>query len=149
MAYFLRRTQNHAEAEDLTQEVFIRLANRTTQDVEYGSAYVFQVASNLLKDRSRRYRTKLDYRSTIGAIEAHYVDPLDPFRVAAAKDSIAQMCAALGELNEVTKNVFVLYRLEGMNKAVIADAFGLSVSSIDKHITKATVFLTKRFGEER
>jgi DNA-directed RNA polymerase specialized sigma24 family protein len=43
----------------------------------------------------------------------------------------------------------VLYRLEGMNKAVIADAFGLSVSSIEKHITKATVHLTQLFGDER
>jgi hypothetical protein len=36
-----------------------------------------------------------------------------------------------------------------MNKAVIADSFGLSISSIEKHITKATVFLTRRFGSER
>jgi predicted DNA binding protein len=36
-----------------------------------------------------------------------------------------------------------------MNKGVIADAFGLSVSSIEKHITKATVYLTTRFGDEK
>ena len=149
MAYFLRRTHNHAEAEDLTQETFMRLAGRSDQGVDCGSAYVFQVASNLLKDRLRRYKTRLDYRSSIGEIEAQYVDPLDPFRVCAAKDSIAAMCAALGELSEVTRHVFILYRLEGMNKALIADSFGLSVSSIEKHITKATMFLTKRFGGER
>lgn len=149
MAYFLRRVHDHAEAEDLTQEVFVRLTNRKGQTVECGSAYVFQVASNLLKDRVRRYRTRLDYRSSLGEIEAQNVDPIDPFRIAASRNSIAAMCAALGELSEVTRHVFVLYRLEGMNKQVIAESFGLSVSSIEKHITKATVFLTQRFGSEQ
>jgi RNA polymerase sigma-70 factor (ECF subfamily) len=149
MAFFLRRVRDHSEAEDLTQEVFVRLTNHSGEEVECSSAYVFQVASNLLKDRVRRYRTRLDYRSSIGEIESHYVDQLDPHRVAAARDSIAAMCKALGELNDITRQVFVLYRLEGMNKAVIADSFGLSISSIEKHITKATVFLTRRFGSER
>lgn len=149
MAFFLRRVHDHAEAEDLTQEVFARLAARDDQAVDYARAYVFQVASNLIKDRVRRYKTRLDYLSSVGEIESHYVETIDPFRVSASKDSVASMCAALGELNGLTRHVFILYRLEGVNKAVIADAFGLSVSSIDKHITKATAYLTEKFGGER
>lgn len=147
MAFFLRRVQNRSEAEDLTQEVFVRLAARDEQ-VDCGRAYVFQIASNLIKDRVRRYRTRLDYLSSIGEIEAQSVNQLDPFRIAASRDSITAMCAALGELNEMTRHVFVLYRLEGMSKREIADGFGLSVSSIEKHITKATVYLAERFGGE-
>jgi RNA polymerase sigma-70 factor (ECF subfamily) len=149
MAFFLRRVHNHAEAEDLTQEVFARLAARDDESVECGRAYVFQVASNLIKDRARRYKTRLDYLSSIGEIESQSVEQLDPFRITASRDSITAMCAALGELNEITRHVFVLYRLEGMSKTVIADGFSLSVSSIEKHITKATVYLTERFGGER
>lgn len=149
MAFFLRRVHDRAEAEDLTQEVFVRLAAKNDQAIDCGRAYVFQVASNLLKDRVRRYKTRLDYLSSIGEIESHYVDTLDPFRISASKDSIHAMCAALGELNDITRHVFILYRLEGMNKAVIADAFRLSVSSIEKHITKATVYLTEKFGDDR
>jgi RNA polymerase sigma-70 factor (ECF subfamily) len=149
MAFFLRRVHDRAEAEDLTQEVFVRLAARKTQEIDCGRAYVFQAASNLLKDRMRRYKTRLDYLSSIGEIESQNVETLDPFRISASKDSIRSMCVALAELNEMTRNVFILYRLEGMSKNVIADAFGLSVSSIEKHVTKATVFLTEKFGEER
>jgi RNA polymerase sigma-70 factor (ECF subfamily) len=148
MAFFLRRVHSHAEAEDLTQEVFVRLAQREEQNVDCGRAYVFQVASNLIKDRVRRYRTRLDYLSSVGEIEALNIDELDPFRITASRDSIAAMCAALGELNDVTRRVFVLYRLEGMSKTIIADGFGLSISSIEKHITKATVHLAERFGDE-
>jgi RNA polymerase sigma factor (sigma-70 family) len=148
MAFFLRRVHDRAEAEDLTQEVFVRLAAKTDQELDCGRSYVFQVASNLLKDRARRYKTKLDYLSSIGEIDALSVDTLDPFRISASKESISAMCAALGRLNELTRNIFVLYRLEGMAKTVIADAFGLSVSSIEKHITRATVYLTQSFGDE-
>lgn len=149
MAFFLRRVHDHAEAEDLTQEVFVRLAARNGEAVDCARAYVFKVASNLIKDRVRRYRIRLDYLSSVGEIESQYVETIDPFRVSASKDSIAAMCAALGELNELTRHVFILYRLEGMNKAVIAAAFGLSISSIEKHITKATAYLTQKFGDER
>lgn len=149
MAFFLRRVHDRAEAEDLTQEVFARLAGKGDCEVACGRAYVFQIASNLIKDRVRRYRTRLDYLSSIGEIEGQSVETIDPFRISASRDSIQAMCAALGELSEITRNAFVLYRLEGMSKAVIAEAFGLSISSIEKHITKATVHLIREFGDER
>lgn len=148
MAFFLRRVGNHAEAEDLTQDVFARLATRQGQAVDSGHAYLFQVAANLLKDRQRRYKTRLSYRSSIGEIESENVDQLDPFRFAAGRSSIAAMCGALAELSETTQNIFILYRLEGIKKDVIADTFGISVSSVEKHITRSMAFLTARFGDE-
>lgn len=148
MAFFLRRLHNHAEAEDLTQEVFVRLARHHNDELQCASAYVFHIASNLLRDRVRRSKSALDYRSSIGELDAQRVDTLDPYRIASSRDSIATMCKALGELNEMTRNVFVLYRIEGISKQAIAETFSVSVSLIEKHITRATAFLTERFEEE-
>src|SRR5580658_3698190 len=54
MAYFVRRTGNRSDAEDLTQETFLRLINSDTFDQSHeANAYVFRVASNLLRDRER------------------------------------------------------------------------------------------------
>lgn len=148
MAYFLRRVNSRAEAEDLTQEVFVRLAARGEEAIENRQAYVFQVAANLLRDRARRSKTQLDYRSSIGEIEALNVELIDPYRVTAGRSLLSAMCKALEELSKTTRDVFVLYRLEGMSKATIADGFGISISSVEKHITKSTVFLAERFGDD-
>src|SRR5271156_4514226 len=54
MAYFVRRTGNRSEAEDLTQETFVRLiGSHSFEYADEANAYVFRVASNLLRDRAR------------------------------------------------------------------------------------------------
>jgi len=62
LAYFLRRVRNHAEAEDLTQELIAKLLGRGRGrgrgggggDFDSAEAYILQMASNLLADRARR-----------------------------------------------------------------------------------------------
>ena len=54
MAYFMRRTGSRSEAEDLTQETFVRLiASSSFEFADEANAYVFRVAINLLRDRAR------------------------------------------------------------------------------------------------
>lgn len=149
MAFFLRRIADHAEAEDLTQEVFTRLASHPDVTMQSGSAYLFQTAANLLRDRSRRAKVRTEYRQMLSDADGLGVDPIDPFRIAAGRDSIGAMREALGELDETTAAIFALYRLEHMSKDVIADTFGIAVRTVEKHLTRAMVLLTERFGDDR
>src|SRR5690242_1181677 len=119
MSFFLRRIRNHAEAEDLTQEVFIRLA-RSGAAIETAQAYIFQTAANLLRDRARAEKVRLDYRLGLGAVEQADVELLDPDRVVLGREQLARLASGLHELPERTRSVFVLYRLEGMSRADIA-----------------------------
>lgn len=53
--FFERRVGNLAEAEDLAQEVFERLARQSDLGrLEQLDGYVFTVATNLLRDRARK-----------------------------------------------------------------------------------------------
>src|ERR1019366_6772511 len=78
MAYFLRRLNNHAEAEDMTQDVFVRLAKADRGAMRSAEAYIFQIAANLLRDRARRQKVRFDYRGERMAEEGLAIDPLDP-----------------------------------------------------------------------
>ena len=51
---------------------------------------------------------------------------------------------ALTELHPRTRDVFVLHRLEQMKQAEIAGLFGISVSSVEKHIARALEHLATR-----
>ena len=154
LAYFLRRTGSHQEAEDLTQETFVRLiGSNTFENAEEARAFVFRVASNLLRDRARS-RTRLKQLpvlpiDSVAVDEPKLVEGIDPERVLISKENLAEVLACLDELGERTKNIFILFRLEGMRQKGIAAFYGIGVSTVEKHVMAAVLHLSKRFGSPR
>lgn len=151
LAYFFKRVQNRAEAEDLTQETFIRLAKHPDKsDGKTLYAYVFAIAANLLRDRAR-LRTRqhtLAHRSLEEGFEyssPDLVEDRDPERVLMGKQALQHFWGAVGELNERTRGIFILSRLEGMPQREIARLYGISISAVEKHILKAQAHFAARF----
>ena len=105
MAFFLRRVRNYAEAEDMTQEVFIRIA-AADRAMRQADAYVFQVAANLLRDRSRRDRVRGEYAAGVRVIDGAGVELLDLHRVAAGREALALFRDGLAELPERTRQIY-------------------------------------------
>lgn len=143
MAYFIRRLRNHAEAEDLTQEVFLRLADREIRSLEAPEGYVFRTAANLLADRARRNKVRVDGALSLWEVEAG-IDLLDPARIAEGRESLAALEAALRDLPEPTRSIFILYRLENADRQALGQTYGLSRGQVDRQIAKAMAFLIAR-----
>jgi RNA polymerase sigma factor (sigma-70 family) len=149
VAFFVRRMHNHSEAEDLTQEVLMRVLERGAAIDERGpDAYVFQIAANLLRDRSRRLKVRAAYQAGFGMIDAGRVEELDPDRVVQSRHTLAVILRALEELPDRTRNIFILFRLENMKQREIADTLGLSVRTVEQHVIRASVYLRQRLDEE-
>ena len=149
IAFFVRRMHNHSEAEDLTQEVLMRVVQRGAAIDERGpDAYVFQIAANLLRDRSRRLKVRAAYQAGFGMIDAGRVEELDPDRVVQSRHTLAVILRALEELPDRTRNIFILFRLENMKQREIADTLGLSVRTVEQHVIRASVYLRQRLDEE-
>lgn len=154
LAYFLRRTGSPQEAEDLTQETFVRLiGSNTFENAEEARAFVFRVASNLLRDRARSQtrlrRFPILPIDSVAGDEPKLVEGIDPERVLISRENLTEVLACLDELGERTKNIFILFRLEGMRHKGIAAFYGISVSTVEKHVMTAVLHLTKRFGSLR
>jgi RNA polymerase sigma factor (sigma-70 family) len=156
VAYFLRRTGSPQEAEDLTQETFLRLiGSNSFEHAQEPHAFVFRVASNLLRDRARS-ATRL-HRFPVVPIDAlanpdhepRLVEGFDPERVLIGRESLSEVLACLDELGERTKSIFILFRLEGMKQKGIAAIYGISHSTVEKHVMAAVLHLAKRFRTVR
>jgi RNA polymerase sigma-70 factor (ECF subfamily) len=151
--YFFRRVQDRSEAEDLTQETFVRLARHPDKSCGQGAqAYVFTIAANLLTDRARsRASRKVKEHRSLGDIleQPGFVRELaedrDPERVLVARETLKDVMAALGELSERTRHIFILSRLENMQHRDIAALYGISISAVEKHVVKALASLGGRF----
>jgi RNA polymerase sigma factor (sigma-70 family) len=152
VSFFLRRVRDSAEAEDLTQQAFLRLMNAVQRgEVENVESFLFTIAGNLVRDHHRRcVRRNVD--STV-SVDAELIDALteemvedrSPERVLIGRQSIADVLQALDELGERTRDIFILFRLENMKQRDIAALYGISQSTVEKHVARAVLHLaTKR-----
>ena len=141
VSFFLRRVGNAAEAEDLAHEVLLRLTGTPIEQLRSAEAYVFQTAANLLCDRARRSRVHNAYIASLPASAESPVDPIDPARIDAGRRSLESIVTRLSELPQRAREIFVLYRIENVPKREIADAYKVSISTVEKDVAKATAYL--------
>jgi len=158
MRYFHRRVQNRAEAEDLTQQVFLRIIRADTRlSIDQADGLIFITAANLLTDRSRRNGYRIAQSSVpidgmaeseFVSLSAHAVEDRHPERVLIARDTLEAAIAALDQLGQRTRDIFVLTRLENMKQAEVARLLGISVSAVEKHLIRAATHLALFWREE-
>lgn len=147
LSFFLKRVRDRAEAEDLAQETFARLFGGTASETGLHAGYVFQIAANLLRDRARRGKVRAEQADTVIELYGQGVDALDPERIAAARSVMAQVYRRLGDLPARTRAIFVLYRIENVDKRTIAESLGISPSAVEKHVAKAMAHLMESARE--
>ncbi len=154
LSFFLRRLKDRAQAEDLTQEVLMRIISVCDADlIQNAESYVFTAAANLLRDHRRRVlrNPTLSSRPIEEAladeVRNHLVEDRSPERVLIGETTLTQVLQALDELSELTRNVFVLFRLESMKQKEIAALYGIGQSTVEKHVMKAVLHLVARCGQ--
>lgn len=153
LSYFLRRVRDRAQAEDLVQDALLRVIRAAEFEViEHPESYVFKVAANLLKD-SRRHAGRHPTVScgaveedSAGEVDETLIDERSPERVLDGETSLAQVQQALSELSDLTRNVFILFRLEHMKQKDIAALYGIAQSTVEKHVMRAVLHLARRCG---
>jgi RNA polymerase sigma factor (sigma-70 family) len=142
-AYFKRRIGSTADADDLTQEVFLRLLHRADLGaIENPEGYIFQTAANVLRDRFRHDRRRIDLAG--GELDDDMqalIEESSPERVLLGKEAYARMVRALQALPERTRMIFVLNRYELLSGREIAQRMGVSVSLVEKEMMRAIAHL--------
>lgn len=147
-SFFLRRARPD-EADDLVQEVFLRLHKRSPGPaVKSLDSYLFETASNVLVDQARRDTTRRRSEHCELSNIHHPVDERSPERVLRGRQEIAAALEALNELPARTREVFALVRFEGHSYKLIADRLGVSVSAVEKHMIKAMRHVGERLREQ-
>lgn len=147
LRYFGRRTRDCADLDDMVQEVFLRLIRRgdtSGLESENPGAYMFETASSVLKDRLRKQQTHHTRAHEPFDRDRHGGEDFSPEHVLLERERLAQATAALLELPERTRVIFVLRRLEGMRFKDIAARLGISVSAVEKHMQRAITHLMRR-----
>lgn len=142
---YVTRHVQHDEIEDVLQEVLLRLHQRqATEGIENPKAYAFQAVRSVISDRWRRGTARKQGAHTSLKEVHHPVEHATPERIVEGRQAIHRLVAALNEMPERTRDIFVLHRFEDMSYPQIADHIGISLSAVGKHMVRALRFLAQK-----
>lgn len=146
--FFSKRVKEHHEVDDLVQDVFVRLVRKVNADgSQIVAGYVFQTAQSVLNDWLRKRQVRqASVHEEIKTDLPGLMDDSTPERVLVGKQSLAKATAAVLELPEVTRTIFLLRRLEGMRYRDIAKRLVMPMSTVEKHMARAVAHLDLRLN---
>lgn len=146
--FFSKRVKEQHEIDDLVQDVFVRLVRKVHADgSKIVAGYVFQTAQSVLNDWLRKRQVRqASAHEEIQIERPDLKDDSTPERVLVGKQSLAKATAAVLELPEVTRTIFLLRRLEGMRYGDIAKRLGMPMSTVEKHMARAVAHLDMRLN---
>jgi len=149
--FFTLRLGSPTAAEDLVQDMYLRLSGAApTEAVRNPVGYLYRLGSNLMLDRLRGERRSASRDAEWRA--AHHTqlagDDLSEEPGAedatAARQRLAQVVQAVGELSPQTQRVFRMHKLEGLSHSEVAQALGISRSAVEKHMIAVLKHLSLR-----
>ena len=153
--YLYRMTGSAEDAEDLTQEVFVRMY--TSLDSFRGQSslntWLFRIAGNLCIDRFRRAKNRTptysldapacgDTEQTREIADETYA----PHRLLENGEMAEQIAAALGKLPDKLRATLLLHDIEGMPYEEIAQAVGCPLGTVKSRLFNARLQLRQHLA---
>lgn len=152
LRYFRARLRSEVAAEDLVQDIYLKIAGRPPEGVDNPAAYLYRLGSNLMLDRIK-VRRRAGAReaqwhgvnvSDVGGAEIADEAPAD--EAAAARLQLGKILEAVKALPPAAQQAFRLHKLEGLSHAETAQAMGVSRSSVEKYMMASLKLIVAKVG---
>jgi RNA polymerase sigma-70 factor (ECF subfamily) len=157
-----RMCGRRADAEELTQEAFLKALERIGQFRGQSQFYtwLFRIAANLtISHRRRSGRVRFQSLTGPEEFEQSQADALTasmarrrnpaPEAAAMAAETQRRIMQALEELDDEFRLVVVLCDVEGMDYARIADVLGVPVGTVKSRLHRARCMLKEKLADLR
>ncbi|HEX4182800.1 MAG TPA: RNA polymerase sigma factor [Caulobacteraceae bacterium] len=143
-----RQVDSEDLANDALQDTFLRLSRggEIADTLESPRGYLYQVALNLARDRSRSERRRLsliDVEAVLDAVD----DQPGPAHVEEWKSDARLLERALAEMPRRRREIFVAAWIDGAAQRDIAARHGLSVRMVQIELKQAGDHVAQRFGK--
>ena len=133
---FLRARGAGDRAEDLVQELWLKIASARSSPIADPVSYLYRAANNLMisQYRSAERSDRRDDQWGSAALD----EPDMPSEAAiAARQEIAQAEQRLRSLGQRVLRIFIMFRIDGVPQREIATQIGVSLSAVEKDLQRA------------
>lgn len=133
------RVATDADADDVVQEVFLKVHSRSGQlrDDERVAGWIFSIASNALTDHYRERRP----------VTEPPPKPETPRPLEVDEEALLAQCVRpfIEQLPEIYRDALVMTELEGLTQADAADRAGISLSGMKSRVQRGREKLRESF----
>lgn len=150
--YFRVRLRSVEAAQDLVQDIYLKIVRRPAEPVDNPTAFLYRLGTNLMLDRLKRERRQVRraeaWRELHGEQTGGETLADDPSAddALAARQRLEHIIAAVKELPPPVQQAFRLHKLEGLSHAETAAAMGVSRSSIEKYLMASLKRIIAKVG---
>lgn len=147
---FLSRRIGDDDAQDVAQETMVRLMRYRAQPHDQLRPLMYRIAINAIHDRGRRDSSR--HASAHYSLDQDFqdlpsVEPGIDQRIAHEQELVLARAAIL-QLPQRCRQVYLLNRIEGMSYSQIARHCDISVKAVEKHIGKALAIIRQKLKQE-
>ncbi|CAN5707249.1 RNA polymerase sigma factor [soil metagenome] len=150
--YFRVRLRSDEAAEDLVQDIYLKISGRPPEDIGNPAAYLYRLGTNLMLDRIKQSRRaghrdaawRDVHTSVSGGEDISETPPAD--EALAARQRLDQIIETVNQMSPQVREAFRLHKLEGLSHAETAAAMKISRSSVEKHIMASLKRILARVG---
>ncbi|MBU6206242.1 MAG: sigma-70 family RNA polymerase sigma factor [Alphaproteobacteria bacterium] len=148
------RTGNDEDAEDIAQNIWLKIQRSSLPaQIENPKGFIVRMAMNMATDHHRAARNRL--RLNESWVETHTMtiaeQPIDetpsPEACLMAKAQFDVVVAAIDQLPNRARQIFILHKIEGFSQVHVAADLGISLSAVEKHIAAALAKIATFIGE--
>lgn len=134
-AFIQRRVSDEHDAEDLLQDVFLKIHTRmhTLNNEEKLASWIYQIARNTITDYYRSQNHTIELQEGIAVDEDGEEEPIARLAV-----GVHEM---IDTLPDIYRQPLLLSEISGMKQAEVAGQLGLSVSGAKSRIQRGRAML--------
>jgi len=137
MRLMTARLGSAADAEDLLQDLWLKVETLPEQDLLNPEAYLFRVAANLAADRRLSMARAVARDGLWLSAQPGSEEFPDAEAVLIARERLAQVEAALAAMPERMSAALRMFRIERLPQKEIAQSLGITVSGVEKLLKRA------------
>ncbi len=146
-AIVLRRLGNHAEAQEVCQEVLVRAMQKISQvrEPDAFGAWLQSVANRMAINRAVRRRATISTEPE--TLASTCVESETPLTKALSRERQNQVRAGLRRLGELDRNTLVAFYVQGQSLVEMSQGFRSPVGTIKRRLHVARKRLAKELEE--
>ncbi|MGE0796723.1 MAG: sigma-70 family RNA polymerase sigma factor [Lautropia sp.] len=134
--WLFRRLGCRDDAADLTQDVFVRvLVSPQTSRLETPRAFLTTLATRVLARFWRRRDLEREWLASLAVLPERLAPSAE--EILEAQELLDQLDQWLAGLKPAARQAFLLYKIDGMTHAEIAERIGKSVATVERYLRDA------------
>lgn len=146
LLFVKNRISDKDYAQDIVQESYMKvIALENIELIQNKRAFLYRIAKNIIVDKARKNSS---VKEVMFEDSIETATNLEPETLIIEQNRQMILMQELNKLPQMRKDVFILHVLEGYSREEIAKMMDISMSAVEKHLSRASIELKAKLKNQ-